>query len=392
VRHGAESLRPVGWRTVRRLVAVVALWLLLPAAAWAHKPSDSYLAVAADGANPAVQWDIALRDLDFAIGLDADNDGALTWGEVRSQKDAIAAYALSRLAVSSAGGTCSPGAVALLIDEHSDGAYAVLRFPLACPDTPVDALTVDYSLLFDRDAQHRGILSVRSGDAQQLAILSPEARNARVAIGGGPWAAFAAFVRGGIEHVWSGYDHVLFMAVMLLPAVLRRRAGGAGWEVAPAFFQALLDTLKIVTAFTLAHAVALTLALLGYVSIPSRIVESGVALSIVLAAVDNIRPIFGSRRWAVAFCFGLVHGSGYAATLSALDLAPMALAIALAGFNVGVEIAQLTVAGLVFPAGFAIRHWRLYRQALMPVGSLAAGALAAVWFVDRAFGIRFVLW
>ena len=142
---------------MRRWLLSVALWAfawsMMPADA--HKPSDSYLTLRVDGERIEGQWDIALRDLDFALGLDANGDGDITWGEVKAKHAEIAAYALSRLRLGPSNAPCSTQVSEHLIDDHSDGAYAVLRFVATCAAAP-KALSVDYRLLFDVDPQHRG--------------------------------------------------------------------------------------------------------------------------------------------------------------------------------------------------------------------------------------------
>src|SRR5258706_14455953 len=108
------------------------LLALAASAAQAHKPSDSYLALSVDGAALRGQWDIALRDLEFAIGLDSNGNGEITWGELKARRKDIEAYAFSRLNVLADGKSCALNAADLLVDEHSDGAYAVLRFAADC--------------------------------------------------------------------------------------------------------------------------------------------------------------------------------------------------------------------------------------------------------------------
>src|SRR6185436_19763538 len=140
-----------------RALLALTLVVLLQGAGLAHKPSDSYLKLDVEGLAINGQWDIALRDLDYAIGLDSNQDNAITWGEVKAKHDEIAAYALSRLALGSGEGQCTPVMREHLIDNHSDGAYAVLRFAATCKSAPA-ILKVDYRLFFDIDPQHRGLL------------------------------------------------------------------------------------------------------------------------------------------------------------------------------------------------------------------------------------------
>jgi HupE / UreJ protein len=151
---------------------------------------------------------------------------------------------------------------------------------------------------------------------------------------------------------------------------------------------AAVDVLKVVTAFTLAHSITLSLAVLGAVELPSRLVESVIAASVVAAALNNVRPLVTRRLWLVAFGFGLVHGFGFASVLADLGLPSDALALALVGFNVGVELGQLAIVLLFLPLAFALRRTSFYRRWVMHGGSLAIALLAAVWFAERAFAVR----
>ncbi len=139
---------------------ILAAWLLCFASlAAAHKPSDSYLTLSVDGASVKGHWDIALRDLDVVLDLDRNRDSRIDWGEVRMRSSEIDAYATTHLKLSIDAGPCSLTATDHLIDRHSDGAYAVLTLSGQCP-AAIDLLTIDYSLLFDVDAQHRGLLKL----------------------------------------------------------------------------------------------------------------------------------------------------------------------------------------------------------------------------------------
>src|SRR3974390_226258 len=134
------------------LILLLSLWI---APAYAHKPSDSYLILSVKGDQLAGQWDIALRDLDYAIGLDADGNGEISWGEVKAKHTEIAAYVLAHLAIAADGARCAISVTEHLIDNHSDGAYEVMRFAADCLAAPL-VLTIKYTLFFDLDPKHRG--------------------------------------------------------------------------------------------------------------------------------------------------------------------------------------------------------------------------------------------
>ncbi|MGZ5780885.1 MAG: HupE/UreJ family protein, partial [Burkholderiaceae bacterium] len=324
--------------------------------AYAHKPSDSYLILSVDGSTITGQWDIALRDLDFAIGLDANGDGAITWGELRAKHKEIAAYAMSRLQLSTEGKVCPAQVTGHLVDDHTDGAYAVLRFKADCPAV-LETLQARYGLFFDIDPQHKGLLRLQYQGASSTGIFSPEKATQQFSLKQpSKLTQFLDYGREGVWHIWIGFDHILFLLALLLPAVVVRRE--KKWEAVSAFKPAFWSVLKIVTAFTLAHSITLTLATLGVISLPSRWVESTIAASVVIAALNNIFPLFRERRWVMAFVFGLIHGFGFASVLTDLGLPQDALILALVGFNLGVEGGQLTIVAVFLPLAFSLRHSR----------------------------------
>ena len=376
--------------TARRLLVTFAalLCMVMQGTAFAHKPSDSYLKLDAERQTINGQWDIALRDLDFAIGLDSNQDNAITWGEVKARQTEIAAYAMSRLTLGPPGSPCVPAMDQQLIDNHSDGAYAVLRFTAACP-LALDTLDVNYRLFFDIDPQHRGLLNLSSRGENRAAILSADDPVQHFPLASLSWTAqFTDYVREGVLHIWSGFDHILFLLSLLLPAVLIRSANpGARWTPSPGFRASLWDVLKVVTAFTVAHSITLSLAALGVVSLPSRLVESAIAASVVLAALNNIYPVINGGRWIFAFCFGLVHGFGFASVLIDLGLPQGSLLLALVSFNLGVEIGQMAIVALFLPPAFALRDTAFYRRIVMLGGSAAVAMIATVWLAQRALNI-----
>jgi len=156
------------------------------------------------------------------------------------------------------------------------------------------------------------------------------------------------------------------------------------------FRPALINVLKIVTAFTLAHSLTLSLATLGIVRLPPRLVESTIAASVILAALNNIRPVLGERGWIVAFCFGLVHGFGFANVLVDLGLARPTLALALIGFNLGVEIGQLAIVAAFLPLAFGLRGSWVYQRLTFRFGSAVIALLAATWMMERIFDFKWL--
>ena len=387
----AQRTPPIGlrhwWGALSRIPPYLLL-LLLSVPAWAHKPSDSYLTLRATDTAITLRWDIALRDLDYVLQLDRDGNGELTWGEVRLRADDIEKLATSRLSLTSQGPACPlQSAGPLMLDRHSDGTYAVLALQARCPVLG-DTLQLHYSLLFDVDPTHRGLVqwTPQGGEqAQALIFAADSARQDLKRTAPSAWETLRQYVLEGIWHIWIGFDHILFLVALLLPAVLVRAE--RAWTPTASLRGAGIEVLKVVTAFTLAHSITLSLAVLGVVSLPSRLVESVIAASVVLAALNNLRGTVDRRRWVMAFVFGLVHGFGFASVLADLGLPQGALALALVGFNVGVELGQLAIVAVFLPIAFALRATSFYRVGVVRFGSLLVAALASWWFIERAFDL-----
>ena len=356
--------------------------LLAASAAHAHKASDAYLTLSVAGTDARGQWDIALRDLELAVGLDANADGRVSWGELRAQRAAIDAYALSHLRVRAGNAACETRVASHRVDRHTDGAYAVLTLAIACPSPA--PLTLDYDLLFALDPQHRGLLRIARGGETASAVLSPAQPRFTLSATPSAWRALGDFTREGVWHIWTGYDHVLFLMCLLLPAALRRVDGA--WQPVSRARDGTLEVLRVVSAFTLSHSLTLALAALGLVALPSRLVESAIAASIVIAALDNLRPFLRAPRGSIAFAFGLVHGLGFASVLTDLGLPEGARAIALVAFNLGVELGQLAIVAAFLPLALALRRSALYPRFALTGGSLAVAGLASVWLWERALG------
>ena len=383
----------------------------LPVAAQAHKASDAYLQLQRTGPTTvSLRWDIALRDLDAALDLDSDGDSRITWGEVKAARPAIDAYVLSHLQLNA--GQCSfmPTVSSdAPLETRVDGSYLVLRLQADCPALAQSSqIQLQYRLMAELDPTHRGLLKVeRSGAALQLLSLAPGSAPQTVDLGAPPSAAArieppvastsppantSNLLLDGLHHILAGNDHILFLICLLLPAVLTRSHKN-GWQPVRRWQDAARPVLMTVTMFTLAHSITLGLAAAKLVTLSPRLIEPAIAVTIALAALDNLRPLLGDRmnyRYAFTFLFGLVHGFGFADVLAEMDLPRADFMAALLKFNVGVELGQLTVVLPLLALLFIIRRWPVYAKGLLPAGSVAALAVAAGWFAERVLNLGFM--
>jgi hypothetical protein len=189
----------------------------------------------------------------------------------------------------------------------------------------------------------------------------------------------------GIEHIAGGFDHLLFLLTLLLPSVVQRRAGH--WMAQTDIRRALTAVIWIVTAFTLAHSLTLALASFGIIRIPARVIEPLIALTILATALNNVWPVVTRRLAAVAFGFGLIHGIGFAEVLAPLSLPRGELALALLGFNLGVEIGQISIVAAAFMVLAAVRRWSRYPRWVLGLGSAMIAVISVLWLFERLFNV-----
>jgi HupE/UreJ protein len=217
-------------------------------------------------------------------------------------------------------------------------------------------------------ADHSHIVQVGEGDDTREAVLDAKNPVAQVSLEDKSlFATVNDFVRLGIEHIFTGYDHLAFLAGLLMMTTTLRAV------------------FKVVTSFTLAHSITLALATFNLVSVPSRLIESLIPLSIAYIAIENYTCKTLLGRWKVTFLFGLIHGFGFSNVLKQMALTRRTLAISLFSFNGGVELGQLAFVSLVFPLIYLVIRSR-WKHQFLTAASIAIGGLGFFWFVQRMIG------
>lgn len=351
--------------------------------ALAHAASTAYLDIGSMQANElALQWVVSLRDLDAVLDLDANADGRLAWSEVTARRGDIEALTVTQLRLSAPGGA----ACALVIEplrfvQLDSGGYADVTARARCP-VEFDRLHLDYRFLERFDATHRVL--VTTPGMRTPHPLAPGERVELKLARSAP-AGFGALLANGVTHILGGPDHLLFLVVLLLPAVVTRTAGR--WVARTDLKPALLDVVWLATAFTLAHSITLALASFKIVAIPVRVIEPMIALTVLLAALNNLRPVVTQRLAAVAFGFGLIHGFGFAEVLAPLALPAPELALALLGFNLGVEAGQLAIIATAITLLAFARRWQGYGRWVLGAGSTVLALIAGIWIIERVFDV-----
>ena len=378
-------------KTLEMALFLVWAWVLGIASVTAHSSSDGFLFLNGAPGRLDVRLDLAVRDLDVILPVDADGNGDISWGELRSMETALKGYVDRRLQLAANGRKTDVAWQPLKLARHSDSVYVVLMGQIKA-DRNTERWSVDYDLLFHVDRDHRGLVSLQyaGSAATEAVVLSPLEPHLDWQPGGakttGGWTRM---LMEGMHHIWTGYDHLLFLLALLLPSVARRNST-AGWTWDSNFREVTRRVLRVVTAFTAAHSLTLALAALGWARLPSRGVESVIALSVAAAALNNLRPFFRHQAVMMAFGFGLIHGFGFASALSGLDLSGDGLLRGLIGFNCGVELGQLTLVALFLPIAYAMRRSWCYQRLAVLGGSTLILGVAGGWLVERSLDLKFM--
>jgi hypothetical protein len=382
-REGALSLETVAPPVPRtgRGSGWFALCLVVALPAFAHKGSDAYWTLRADGPHLSGRYDVALRDLALVQALDANADRSVTWGELRATEGALCERLTRHLQLRQQGAPCALRCTGLQVVEHSDGRYASSSLDGECP-AEVTSLDVTYSMLFDVDGEHRGLLSLTGEQGGHWEAFSTDTRTRQVTFERVAQSAQAghAFAQG-VHHIAIGWDHLCFLFALLLPSVLRRE--GTRWAPREGLRTTLGDVTKVVTAFTLAHSVTLALAAFEVVHPNGKWVEVAIALSVALAALNNLVPFVPDTRWSLAFALGLLHGFGFVSAIQDLGASARALWVSVLGFNLGVEAGQLAIVGAFVPLAWLVRARPAYVKVLLPLGSALILGVALFWTTER---------
>lgn len=378
-----------------RLVIWLGLALLLglnARSASGHNLEQGYVYLDLNQATLQGRLELTIADLNRALALELPEDGSVEEADLVIHGEAITGYLADRVRLAPNGVAARLTFSELGLLSLRKGQFVLLPFQT---DVPVDGIRVieaDYRVLFDIDPDHRGFLIIenewKSGTFDNEGgislVFSPDGPLQTLDLSSSSATqGFLEMVKLGVHHIWDGIDHLLFLCALLLPAVVTRKSGH--WEPVDNFGVALINVVTIVTLFTVAHTITLSAATLGPVELSPRLVESVIAISIAIAALDIIRPIFRSGIWWVVFAFGLFHGFGFASVLSSIGIPPQYTFQSLLAFNIGVEIGQLAVVCVVFSLLYIARRSRIYVPLFLKFGATALIVVSLYWFCERAF-------
>jgi hypothetical protein len=334
------------------LIVILAALTWIPSAL-AHDVSTSYSRFHVDG----------LFDFHQGPDLDTNNDDTISPRELDLGITDLVNAIRSNFHVESAGEPLS-----VTVERYAfQGQGAVKIDLLYVFDRPVKRLIVTSTLHLITQPDHQHLLALGDGDETRQGVLDVKNPSVEIDLGAQTlWEVFSDFLGLGVAHIITGYDHLAFLAGLLIATTTMK------------------SLVKVVTSFTVAHSLTLALATFNLVALPGRLIESLIALTIAYVAIENFTGMLLVNRWKVTFLFGLVHGFGFSNVLREMELTRAHLAISLFSFNAGVEAGQLIFVCLVFPL-VVLAMKSKWKDQLLAATSLAIMALGFYWFVQRAF-------
>lgn len=351
---------------------IAALWLLIiPCVAHAHLlPKQNATMNVVDKS----AFFVVSVPVSALTGVDNDQDGALSMAEIQQHNREIQRQFEARFQVRSDGKTGDSN-LTWVLSPIQDGTaaeadYVVVMHRVNFAEIPANPV-LETSLFGTLAGERQMTIKATRGDLKEVAILEATAPSHKFFRG--PLATFIDFVRLGVEHIWTGTDHLLFVLTIIV--------AGAGWR----------HWAGVVTGFTVAHSITLVLSALGIFQIPASIVEPGIAASIVVMALGNLwlwktgQIRSGWIQFAVVFGCGLLHGFGFASAIGAMAVDNASRLATLAGFNIGIEIGQFLFLGTILAAGAVLAKTRLSQfQTQLPLfASVVAAALGSLLFIQR---------
>jgi len=362
---------------------------LLASISYAHTKDEDYIFISVKNNAIEGEFHVNVDDISKLDGVPAAKAGLSVVEYSESVESVLKEYLAANFSIGDGADVYSMRFSDLSI-LREEGDFLVVPFVIKQDDIP-DLLTIAHNLFHDQNSSHRGLVLVRTveqtnsdyGREHTALIFGPKNTVQQLDLNAVPsLISRTGMIYQGVLHIWAGIDHILFLLALVLPIVLV----SSGKQLVPVehFSGAFRRLLGIVTVFTIAHSITLLLAMLDLVSINARIVESVIALSIALAALNNIFQWVKRGTLWIVLLLGLFHGLGFASVMSELPFRMKDLAGMVLRFNVGVELGQIAIVSCLFPLLYIIRRRSFYQPVILRGLSWVLVLISAFWFYQRA--------
>jgi len=353
----------------------------------AHQTGNSYLSVRESAGQLQIEFDFIARDLDNLLPADCKPADLSLLPEHLLAMQACITQALQQ-------------SLHLEIDEedmaldfvnqsvvmHNDGLYVRQQFSGPAISKDAKFLVIKYEFFTQKEQSGRAFVKIELRNDEISSVIDESQPVQRFALGNSKrWSTLGLFTQEGARHIWNGTDHLLFLLSLLLPGLMLTVDSAKNTQSVKRLTDslALRFALKVITAFTIAHSITLAFSVFGWVSLPEKLIESMIALSIMVSALFNLQNRFRFSHWKIAFLFGLIHGMGFANGLKDLGLSSFYFLETLFAFNLGVELGQLSAVTVVAVPVLLLVKKAEAKKRLLKYGSIVTFVLASVWLLER---------
>ena len=331
--------------------------------------------------SPTLLLDFESDNLEKFIALDDSKNGIISWKELKAHEARIKQYILGHIHILSDDKPCPMKVTGFQVYRRVHQSYIKLPISLDC-EIPKHSINLAYDLFFNVDKDQKAFVKLSKSASTQ--IMSSRKPMLNITLEEPSlWQSFQNFLIEGIWHIWIGFDHILFLLMLIIPSVYHHKS----YLPRKRFSTTLKEIIKITTAFTLAHSITLALSVTEIITLNTIYVEVAIALSVLFTALNNLWNFSHARPWMLAFVFGLIHGFGFANVLHELIDKKEGFASMLVGFNIGVELGQLAIVLALLPLMFYLRKSWFYRQFIMIGFSTFTAIIALLWVIERGLNL-----
>lgn len=346
----------------------------------AHARNNAFLDLVQIQESVTGTLQLRLEDLPLIVDIDANRNNEITWGEIKQSRERIIDYVQNNLTLGYGDDECSLSLGEFQIQYLVGMNYLYVPVDGVCSSVETQ-LNIKYSLLFEQDAAHRGLMKLTIAGEPLAFVFSPSQRTFSIEKDEDTARLYVlTFLEEGIWHIWTGFDHQLFLFALLIPLF------GTGKNApAPAEMKlkpVTIKVLKLVTGFTLGHSFTLIATSIYRPTFDPSVVEILIAASVVAAGINILWPIFDKNNWRIAFAFGLLHGLGFASALSGLALPTDYFILCLLSFNLGVELGQLAILPCI-PLLLLLSKQSFYQSRALPTLAVLVISCSVWWTIER---------
>jgi len=338
---------------------------------------ENFITFDLNGTSPTVVVDFESDNLEKFIMIDTNKNDIISWKEIYAKQTEIKTFVLSHIDITADGEACALNVVNFEVYRRIHQSYIKLHLNLSCA-IPKEVIGLKYNLFFDVDKDQKAFVKLSGTHVKPLIMSDRKIEVSLTLTEPTLWSSFVDFLIEGVWHIWIGFDHILFLLMLLIPAVYTSK-----YIPRERFTEVLKEILKITTAFTLAHSITLALSVTKVVTLDITFIEVAIALSVLFTALNNIFFFSKRKTWIIAFVFGLIHGFGFANVLHELLDEKNDFVVMLLGFNLGVELGQLAIVLALLPLLFFLRKGLFYKRFIMNLFSAMTAIIAFFWAIER---------